>query len=173
VLRFHGSGGFCAVVPLRMSSGDTPCKSCQADRQSLAAFIGEVRSGALLLILKTNVDNVKTSLSRRERLLALGMTHLCEARTGALSKGGAVNAAFDAGYLALLAAVPDEQARAGFDHPNAAMASEGCHLLGVSRSDTQITLRLVEAYYDGTLGTFDVADTLAWAERMRSAVRPP
>ena len=114
---------------------------------------------------------MKSPLTRREGLFALGTTYLCDARTGALSKAGTVGAAFNAGYLALLAALPVEHARGGIDHPNAVMASEGCRLLGVSGADINMALSLVEAYYDGTHVRFDVAETLAWAERMRSAVQ--
>jgi hypothetical protein len=141
--------------------------------ESLTASIDELLSRFLPpFALSDDVNDTKVPLTRRERLVALGTTYLCDARTGALSKAGVVGAAFDAGYLALLAAVPDESARAGINHPSAAMASKGCHLLGVSGPDIKMALSLVEAYYDGTLGSFDIAETSAWAERMRSAVLP-
>lgn len=119
---------------------------------------------------EVNAEGQRVSSARSGRLLNLSLQYLADARSPAISRAGAVGAAFDAGYLALLSVLPDARARACRDHPNADLLHEACRLAAITDEDCRTARQLVEAYYEGGHARFEPSECLAWAERVRSAV---
>ena len=110
---------------------------------------------------EVDAEGRRGSSARSGRLLTLSLQYLADARSPAISRAGAVGAAFDAGYLALLSMVPDERAQGGCDHPNLGLVREACLIAGISEEDRLMGLRLAEAYYDRGHTQFDLQECLA------------
>lgn len=106
--------------------------------------------------------------ARTARLRLMSTAALADAQRGLLSKTGAIHAAFDAGYLVLLAALPDHIAKDAQDHPNVELVQLACRLLRLPKSDRVIGHELATHYYDPNRLML-LNDCLRWAKRVRVA----
>jgi hypothetical protein len=92
---------------------------------------------------------------------------MTEAQSGVLSERGALHAAYDCGYLVLLAALPDEAAMSAQDHPSVDLVRRACHVLGLSEVDSTFAEDFAIHYYTLDLSV-TLNDCLSWAKRVRS-----
>lgn len=110
---------------------------------------------------------MEAGLTRRDALRRTSNDYLKDVQ--GLSARGAIVLAYQSGYVALLAALPDDIAAGVVGHPNAAAAAEGARLLGLSEADVHFAHRVARDYYELDLTEHTKpAECIEWAIRVRS-----
>ena len=112
---------------------------------------------------------VRDGDARARRLRLMSTAALVDAQRGALSRTGAIHAAFEAGYLVLLSVLPEHIAKDAQDHPNVELVQRACRLLCLQESDRDFGCELARHYY-GPTQSASLSDCLLWARRVRVSV---
>jgi hypothetical protein len=110
--------------------------------------------------------------TRVEVLERHSRSYLARALEATSGDAVSVNAAYLAGYTALMSTLSLEEMRSYSDHPNSAAAALGAQRLQLGPEDQLLAQHGASTYYSpATRSTSELKQQVAWALRVRAAVR--
>jgi hypothetical protein len=110
------------------------------------------------------------SPSRTEALDRQSRDYMQQALDSASAELTAVGAAYQAGYLALMAALTADEVASVADHPSASAAELAARRLQLPAGDQALAAQGAAGYYAPAQGMGQpLADQVAWARRVRVA----
>lgn len=114
-----------------------------------------------------------TSMSSQSRdavLERLSRSHLSDAMQAPSGDLGASQAAYQAGYFALMSSLSPEEVGSFLDHPNVEAAALGAQRLGLSQGDLDTAREDATGYYSPAARSLqEVRRQMEWARRARAA----
>lgn len=114
------------------------------------------------------------SLSRTEAPDQQSQDYLLLALESTATGRSAADAAYQAGYLALISALRANEVAAVVDHPSAAVTKVAAQRLQLQSGDQALAAAAAAGYYSPAQGTGQrLAEQIAWARRIRIAARWP
>ena len=112
--------------------------------------------------------------SRNDVLEQLSRSHLVHAQEASSASAGAANAAFQAGYCALMASLSPDEVSSFADHPNATAAVMGAQRLHLVVDDLDMARDGASDYYSpAARSDREVKLQVDWARRARAAAGWP
>ncbi len=117
------------------------------------------------------VSSAEVNFRSRDNVLEeLSRSHLVDALQASSADAGAANAAFQAGYFALISSLSQDEVGSYQDHPNVEAAILGARRLGLTPDDLEMAGKDAADYYSpAARSDQDFRRQLEWARRARVA----
>lgn len=124
----------------------------------------------LLRLQRMNFPDDANRLTRSEVLERHSRSQLARALQATSGDAASVNAAFQAGYIALMSALSVPEVASYGDHPNRNAASLGAQRLQLSPEDRSLAQDGASTYYSpAPRSTSELKQHVRWARRVRAA----